>query len=73
MLYTENADRPGYIGALGTVLGAAAVNIATFNLGRSAPGGKAIALLGVDEPISDPVLDAIKALPHVRCASRLQF
>jgi D-3-phosphoglycerate dehydrogenase len=73
MLYTENADRPGYIGALGTVLGAAAVNIATFNLGRSAPGGKAIALLGVDEPISHPVLDAIKALPHVRCASRLQF
>jgi D-3-phosphoglycerate dehydrogenase len=55
------------------VLGAAAVNIATFNLGRSAPGGKAIALLGVDEPISDPVLDAIKALPHVRCANRLQF
>ena len=53
MLYTENADKPGYIGALGTALGAAQMNIATFNLGRSDPGGKAIALLGVDEPIPD--------------------
>ena len=41
MLYTENADKPGYIGAIGTVLGAAGVNIATFTLGREAAGGKA--------------------------------
>ena len=60
-------------GALGTVLGAAQVNIATFNLGRSAPGENAIALLGVDEQISDAVLDSIKALPHVRHANRLHF
>jgi D-3-phosphoglycerate dehydrogenase len=73
MLYTENADRPGYIGALGTALGAARVNIATFNLGRSAPGGKAIALLEVDEPIADGVLDTIKSLPHVTRADRLCF
>jgi D-3-phosphoglycerate dehydrogenase len=73
MLYTENADKPGYIGALGTALGAAQVNIATFSLGRSAPGEKAIALLEVDEPISDGVLDKIKALPHVTRAHRLCF
>ena len=36
MLYTENADKPGYIGAIGTVLGEAGVNIATFTLGRDA-------------------------------------
>jgi D-3-phosphoglycerate dehydrogenase len=49
------------------------VNIATFNLGRSDPGGKAIALLGVDEPIPDSVLATIKALPHVTRAHRLCF
>jgi D-3-phosphoglycerate dehydrogenase len=73
MLYTENADKPGYIGALGTALGAAQVNIATFSLGRSAPGEKAIALLEVDEPIPDRVLDTIKTLPHVTSAHRLCF
>ena len=73
MLYTENADKPGYVGALGTALGAAQMNIATFNLGRSAPGGNAIALLEVDEPIPDEVLTKIKALPHVARADRLYF
>ena len=73
MLYTENADKPGYVGALGTALGAAQMNIATFNLGRSAPGGKAIALLEVDAPIPDSLLETIKTLPHVTCAHRLCF
>jgi D-3-phosphoglycerate dehydrogenase / 2-oxoglutarate reductase len=73
MLYTENADKPGYIGAIGTVLGEAGVNIATFTLGRQDAGGKAIALLGVDEIISDGVLGKVSALPNVMRASRLRF
>ncbi|MEQ8179099.1 MAG: phosphoglycerate dehydrogenase, partial [Amphiplicatus sp.] len=36
MLYVTNEDKPGFIGALGQALGEAGVNIATFNLGRSA-------------------------------------
>ena len=35
MLYVTNKDRPGLIGGLGTVLGDAGLNIATFNLGRA--------------------------------------
>jgi D-3-phosphoglycerate dehydrogenase len=73
MLYTENIDKPGYVGALGTALGAALMNIATFNLGRSAPGGTAIALLEVDQPIPDDLLEKINALPHVTRAERLFF
>ena len=34
MIYIVNTDAPGFIGALGTTLGKAGVNIATFNLGR---------------------------------------
>jgi D-3-phosphoglycerate dehydrogenase len=73
MLYTENADKPGYIGAIGTVLGEAGVNIATFTLGRETIGGTAIALLGVDETISDGVLAKVSSLPNVKRASRLRF
>ena len=51
MLYTTNEDVPGIIGALGNTMGENGVNIANFTLGRAAPGGEAIALLYVDEPV----------------------
>ncbi len=73
MLYTTNTDTPGYIGALGTRLGALGVNISTFALGRAEKGGEAIALIGVDEPVGPEVLDEIAALPQVRQARALAF
>jgi D-3-phosphoglycerate dehydrogenase len=73
MLYTTNADKPGYIGAVGTLFGEAGVNVATFNLGRDEPGGNAIALIETDAPISDEVLDCVRKLPHVMQAARLSF
>lgn len=73
MLYVSNADKPGFIGALGQTLGAANVNIATFNLGRSAPGADAIALLAIDERVSDEVLAKVSALPNVKQAKALRF
>jgi D-3-phosphoglycerate dehydrogenase len=73
MLYITNEDKPGFIGRLGTLLGNAGVNIANFNLGRSAPGADAIALLQVDEPVADKVLADIRALPLVKQARALAF
>ena len=73
MLYTTNDDTPGYIGALGTKLGALGINIATFALGRAAKGGEAIALLGVDEAIAQEHLNEIAALPQVTQAKGLSF
>ena len=73
MLYTENADKPGFIGALGTTLGKANVNIATFTLGRDKAGGDAIALIAVDEAIPDDVIEEVRRLPHVTRAKRLKF
>ncbi|MEM9231226.1 MAG: phosphoglycerate dehydrogenase [Pseudomonadota bacterium] len=73
MLYTTNTDEPGYIGALGTALGTLDINIATFALGRSGKGDEAIALMGVDEPVTDQMLERITRLPQVRQAKALQF
>ncbi len=73
MLYVNNLDKPGFIGALGGLLGGAGINIATFNLGRTASGGDAIALVGVDQMPGDSVLAAISALPHVKEARALAF
>ena len=73
MLYTNNTDAPGYIGALGTTLGDLGVNIATFALGRSQKNGQAIALLGVDDIITDKILRKVRDLPQVVCAHSLVF
>jgi D-3-phosphoglycerate dehydrogenase / 2-oxoglutarate reductase len=73
MLFINNSDKPGFIGALGTLLGDAKINIATFHLGRESEGQDAIALVGVDQVVADDVLAKIKALPQVRYAKVLRF
>ncbi|MEL6791585.1 MAG: phosphoglycerate dehydrogenase [Pseudomonadota bacterium] len=73
MLFVTNADKPGFIGALGQTLGDAGVNIGTFNLGRSGTGGEAIALIAVDDAVSDATLGAVQALEHVNAAKALAF
>jgi D-3-phosphoglycerate dehydrogenase len=62
MLYITNDDKPGFIGRLGTLLGENKVNIATFHLGRDKPGGSAIALVQVDQPLSPELTAKIAAL-----------
>ncbi|MBM3510647.1 MAG: phosphoglycerate dehydrogenase [Alphaproteobacteria bacterium] len=71
MLFVTNHDKPGFIGRLGTVLGDAGVNIATFHLGRRTRGGEAIALVEVDDAIAPAVLDRVRDLPHVKEATAL--
>ncbi|MEO0878179.1 MAG: phosphoglycerate dehydrogenase [Pseudomonadota bacterium] len=73
MLYVTNEDKPGFIGALGHALGEAGVNIATFNLGRDHEGGDAIALLAVDAPVTDEILQKVRGLEHVHRAQALSF
>ena len=73
MLYIVNTDVPGFIGRLGTTLGEAGINIATFNLGRRAAGGEAVALVAIDEGVSPGVVTQLCALPGVREVVPLHF
>ena len=73
MLMINNLDKPGFIGALGTILGAANINIATFHLGRQAPEQDAIAIVGVDQIVPEVIQQKLRALPHVRYVKVLQF
>jgi D-3-phosphoglycerate dehydrogenase len=73
MLYTTNNDVPGIIGILGTTCGEGGVNIANFSLGRNRPGGDAIALLYIDEPVPAAVLDKLRSYPQVMSAKPLIF
>jgi D-3-phosphoglycerate dehydrogenase len=73
MIYIVNTDAPGFIGALGTKLGENAINIATFNLGRRAAGGEAVALVAVDDPITAEVAKQLHDLPGVLEVVPLSF
>lgn len=73
VLFVRNRDKPGMIGALGRVLADAGVNIATFHLGRSEPGGDAMALVSADSDITEPILMQLCTLPHVKQVKVLRF
>jgi D-3-phosphoglycerate dehydrogenase / 2-oxoglutarate reductase len=73
MLFIRNADKPGFIGKFGTLMGEAGLNIATLNLGRDRPGGDAICMVAIDEAVPDEVLAKIRALPQVVRVNRLEF
>jgi D-3-phosphoglycerate dehydrogenase len=73
MLYVTNQDKPGFIGALGSILAKANINIANFNLGREKAGGDAICLVEVDGVVPETVVKEIQALPHVVQAKALNF
>jgi D-3-phosphoglycerate dehydrogenase len=73
MLYVTNEDKPGFVGRFGSLLADSGVNIATFHMGRTAPGGEAICLVAVDGAVPDSLLDAVRRIPLVNQASRLSF
>jgi D-3-phosphoglycerate dehydrogenase / 2-oxoglutarate reductase len=73
MLYVNNLDKPGFIGRLGSLLGEAGINIATFNLGRVSAGDDAIALVGIDQTPPAALVDQVKATGHVKEVRALVF
>jgi D-3-phosphoglycerate dehydrogenase len=73
MMFIRNADKPGFIGSFGQLMGDAGVNIATFNLGREKPGGDAITMVSLDAAVDDAILDKVTALPQVVRAKLLDF
>jgi D-3-phosphoglycerate dehydrogenase len=73
MIYVTNEDKPGFIGKFASILGNAKVNIATFHLGRNAPGSDAIALVEVDGAVPAEVLTEVAKLPQVKQAKALSF
>jgi len=70
LLFLENADVPGVVGKIGTLLAGAQVNIADIHLARRPQGGsgerEALAVLRVDQVADDELVSRLAALPEVR-------
>jgi D-3-phosphoglycerate dehydrogenase len=72
MIYLRNLDVPGVVGRIGTALGQHGVNIANFSLGRG-PESKAVAVVQVDNDITEPVLEVLRVIETILQAKAIRF
>ncbi|MGE5321450.1 MAG: NAD(P)-dependent oxidoreductase, partial [Actinomycetota bacterium] len=75
LIYLRNRDVPGVVGKVGTILGKHNVNIGNFALGRSSSqvGAQAIAVVQVDSPAPDSVLEELRALKEIEEVRRIKL
>jgi L-serine deaminase len=66
LLLASHTDRPGIIGKVGTLLGRSDVNISFMHVGRRAPRGEAIMVLGTDEQTPALVLKELAEIQDIR-------
>ncbi|MBI3698163.1 MAG: phosphoglycerate dehydrogenase [Acidobacteria bacterium] len=79
LVFMKNRDVPGVIGRVGTVLGENKINIANFSLGRRenhcdpAEPAEAVAVVHIDEPIPERVLELLRESPAVKFACAVEL
>jgi hypothetical protein len=71
LLFVRNHDRPGVIGAIGTLLGQRGINVARLEVGQDRARGEALALWSLDPAADDETLARIRDLPNVVQATRV--
>lgn len=73
LIILTNHDVPGVIGRVGTLLGEAHINIASYHQSRLAQGGDALAAISVDDTVPEVVRRKLLQLPDVRSATIISF
>ena len=68
LLFTHHQDRPGLIGAVGTVTGRHDINISFMEVGRLGARGQATMVVGLDDPIPESVIAEILAISFIGTA-----
>ena len=68
LLFVDNRDQPGSIGAVGTIAGHHNINISFMDVGRIQLRGQAMMVIGLDDPVPPHVMDEIRALSHIESA-----
>ncbi|MEO6878231.1 MAG: phosphoglycerate dehydrogenase [Gemmatimonadaceae bacterium] len=73
LLVLTNADVPGVIGRVGTVLGDAGLNIAEYHQARMTQGGNALAAIALDGDVTPAVRQTLLGLRDVRSATAINL
>jgi D-3-phosphoglycerate dehydrogenase len=73
ILMMHNLDKPGVVGAVGTLLGTSGINIARMQLGLDNEKREAVALIQIDEPAPPDVLEKFGALPNILSVKQIEL
>jgi D-3-phosphoglycerate dehydrogenase len=66
MVFTEHKDRPGMIGAVGTIIGNADINISQMQVSRGVHrGGGAMMVFCLDDPMTEECYRQMRAMPDM--------
>jgi D-3-phosphoglycerate dehydrogenase len=71
ILFIRNLDRPGVIGAVGTLLGQRGINVARLHVGRGKRPDDAIMLWQVDTELTPGFLDEVRKLANIESAQQV--
>jgi D-3-phosphoglycerate dehydrogenase len=72
-LFSDHRDRPGLIGAVGTITGKADINVSSMQLVRLQPRGQALMILALDEALPEEQIHEILDLPDVYAAKLVKL
>lgn len=72
-LLVQNLDKPGTIGAIGTILGDCQVNIANMHLSRTPEKDRAIAIIRIDHEAPPEALNALLAHPNILSVQQVRL
>jgi D-3-phosphoglycerate dehydrogenase len=73
LLIFKNHDVPGVVGEVGTLLGAAGVNIAEFHQARAPETGESLAVLSLDEAPGPDLLSDLRSIPAILYARGIRM
>jgi len=69
----RNEDRPGVIGAVGTLLGNRGINVSRMQVGLDSESGQALAIWNVDSMVGSDALDEIRGTGYVSSVHTLRL
>lgn len=70
LLLVRSADRPGVLGAVGSLMGARGINVTRLTVG-SGPRTSAVMVWQVDAELDAAALEAIRAIPNIESAEQV--
>ena len=73
LVWNREPDRPGFVGTIGQVLGAANINILGIQVGHEVADSEGLMAVTVAEPVAAEVLDTVAGLPGVARTVTVDF
>lgn len=73
MIWMMHKDKPGIVGRLGSILGENNINIAGLYVGRREIGGRAVAMVNVDQDVAPDVLKALQQISGIEQVKFVRF